>query len=30
VSKKTEVKVDDYEDLLEMSLKDILDLIETN
>jgi len=30
VSKKTEVKVDDYADLLEMSLKDILDLIETN
>jgi hypothetical protein len=30
VSKRTEVKVDDYEDLLEMSLKDILDLIETN
>ena len=30
VSKKTEVKVDDYEDLLEMSLKDILDVIETN
>jgi len=30
VSKKTEVKVDDYKDLLEMPLKDILDLIETN
>lgn len=30
VSKKTEVKTDDYEDLLNMSLKDILDLIETN
>ena len=30
VSRKTEVKVDDYADLLEMSLKDILDLIETN
>ena len=30
VSKKTEIKVDDYADLLEMSLKDILDLIETN
>ena len=30
VSKKTEVKSDDYEDLLNMSLKDILELIETN
>ena len=30
VSRKTEVKVDDYTDLLEMPLKDILDLIETN
>ena len=30
VSKRTEVNVDDYADLLEMSLKDILDLIETN
>jgi len=30
VSKKTEVTSDDYEDLLNMSLKDILELIETN
>jgi hypothetical protein len=30
VSKKTEVKADDYEALLNMSLKDILELIETN
>ena len=30
VSKKTEVKTDDYEALLNMSLKDILELIETN
>lgn len=30
VSKKTEVTADDYEDLLNMSLKDILELIETN
>ena len=30
VSKKTEVTADDYEALLNMSLKDILELIETN
>jgi len=30
VSKKTEVTTDDYEALLNMSLKDILELIETN
>ena len=30
VSKKTEVTAGDYEDLLNMSLKDILELIETN
>lgn len=30
VSKKTEVTEDDYEELLNMSLKDILELIETN
>ena len=30
VSKKTEVNADDYEALLNMSLKDILELIETN
>jgi hypothetical protein len=30
ISKKTEVKLDDYKELLNMSLKDVLDLIETN
>jgi len=30
VSKKVDVKADDYEELLNMSLKDILELIETN